>query len=60
MVFERIIYKQINIYMQDKTSKYITGFRKSHGTQHSLITMLKKCKNALDKRENISVLFLDL
>ena len=26
--FERIIYKQINIYMQDKLSKHITGFRK--------------------------------
>ena len=25
-VFERIIYKQINIYMQDKLSKHITGF----------------------------------
>ena len=45
-VFERIIYKQINIYMQDKLSKHITGFRKSHGTQHSLMTMLEKWKSA--------------
>ena len=27
--FERIIYKQINIFMRDKLSKHITGFRKS-------------------------------
>ena len=33
--FERKIFKQIIIYMQDKLSKHITGFRKSHGTQHS-------------------------
>ena len=32
-VFEKIIYKQIYIDMQDKLSKHITGFRKSHGTQ---------------------------
>ena len=37
--------------MQDKLSKHITGFRKSHGTQHSLITMLGKWKSALDKGE---------
>ena len=45
-VFERIIYKQINIYMQDKLSKYITRFRKLHGTQHSLMTMLEKWESA--------------
>ena len=59
-VFERIIYKQINIYMQDKLSKHTPGFRKSHGTQHYLMTMLEKWKSALDKVENICVLFTDL
>ena len=34
-VFERIIYKQINEYMENKLSKFITGFRKLHETQHS-------------------------
>ena len=46
--------------MQDKLSKHVTGFQKSHGIQHSLITMLEKRKNALDKGENICVLFMDL
>ena len=59
-VFERIIYKQINIYMQDKLSTYVTGFRKSHGTQHSFRTMLEKWKSALDKGKNICVFFIDL
>ena len=27
-VFERIIYKQINVYMENKLSKFITGLRK--------------------------------
>ena len=43
-VFERIIYRQINIYIKDKLSKQITGFQKSHGTQHSLITIPKNGK----------------
>ena len=46
--------------MQDKLSKHITGFRKSHGTQHFLMTMLEKWNGALDKGGNISVLFMDL
>ena len=41
-VFERIIYKQINNFMENKISKCVTGFRKSHGTQHSLIVMTEK------------------
>ena len=39
--FERIIYKQINTYIEDKLSKYLTGFKKSQGTQHLLVTMLE-------------------
>ena len=59
-VFERILYTQINNYMQNKLSKYVTGFRKSHGTQHSLMIMLEKWKNVLDKGEYVCVLFMDL
>ena len=46
--------------MQDRLSKHITGFRKSHGTKESLITMLEKWKSALDKGKNICVFFIDL
>ena len=48
-IFERLIYKQINSYMCDKLSKYIIGFKKCHGTQHSLLIMLEKLKKSLDK-----------
>ena len=47
-VFERFLYTQINNYMQNKLAKYVTGFRKSHETQHSLIIMLENWKNVLD------------
>ena len=46
--------------MCDKLSKYITGFRKCHGTQHSLLVMLEKWKKALDKRENACTIFMNL
>ena len=59
-VFERIIYKQINTYMEDKISNYVTGFRKSHGTQYSLVMLLERCKQAIDKEEYISVMYMDL
>ena len=59
-VFERIICKQINIYKQDKLSKYKPGIQKSHGTKHYLITMLEKWKSSLDKGGNNCVLFMNL
>ena len=58
--FECIANRQINNYVENKLSKYETGFRKSHGTQHSLMTVLEKWKNVLDKEENFCVLFMVL
>ena len=46
--------------MKDKLSKCLTGFRKSHGTQHLLVTMLEKQKKAVVKGEHVSALFMDL
>ena len=46
--------------MTDKLAHSITGFRKSHGTQNSLVVMLEKWKRALDKGEYVSALFMDL
>ena len=43
--------------MKDKLSKCL---KKSHGTQHLLVTMLEKWKKAVDKGENVSALFMDL
>ena len=46
--------------MCDKLSKDIAGFRKCHGTQHSLLVMMKKWKKALNKGENVCAIFIDL
>ena len=57
-VFEIIICKQINTHMEDKLSKYLTGFRKSYETQHLLVAMLEKWKKAVINGECASALFL--
>ena len=46
--------------MKDKLSKCFSGFKKSHGIQHLLVTMHEKWKKAFDKGEYVSALFMDL
>ena len=46
--------------MEDKISNYVNGFRKSHGTQHSLVIMLERWTRAIDKGEYIFVMYMDL
>ena len=59
-VFERIIYSQIDAFMQDKLSNLLTGFRKNHSTQHCLMYMLENWKNMLDKEGYVCAMFMDL
>ena len=40
-IFEKLVYSQINTYMSDKFSKYLTGFRKNHNTQLVLLKMIE-------------------
>ena len=58
-VFERIIYNQINECIEPLLSKVLTGFRKNHNTQHSLLKMLENFKEALDKGNSVSAIFMD-
>ena len=46
--------------MKDKFAKCLTGFRKSHGTQHLLLTMPEKWKKGIDNESCVSALFIDL
>ena len=48
-VFEKLIYSQINTYMSDKFSKYLTLLRKNHNTQHALLNMTENWKSNLNK-----------
>ena len=46
--------------MKDKLSKQLTGFKKSHGTQHCFSCMLELWKKVLDKGGYICAIFMDL
>ena len=59
-VFERIIYTQIDAFIQDKLSNLLTGFRKTHSTQHCLMYMLENWKNMLGKGGYVCAMFMNL
>ena len=47
-IFEKLIYLQLNNYMQNKLSFYLTGFQKNHRTQHALFKMIETWKTKLN------------
>ena len=59
-VFERIIFNVINEYIEPFLSNLLTGFRKNRNTQHCLLKMLEKWKEALDKNNFVDAIFVDL
>ena len=59
-IFERIMYDQIYIYMNNHLSDYLCGFRKGYSTQECLVFMLEKWRKALDKQNSAGALLTDL
>ena len=59
-VFKKRIYSGINTYMSDKFSKYLTGFRKNHNTQHAFLNMIENWRSRVNKRNKIVAIFMDL
>ena len=58
-VFERLMYRQIDNYMNDKLSLLLTAFRKNHNTQHCLLAMFGKWITKLGKGQFIGAVFMD-
>ena len=59
-VFERIMFSQINSYMNPKLSMYLCGFRKNMSAQNCLLVMLEKFRSCLDNKGSCGVLLTDL
>ena len=59
-VFERLLYKQIEIYLSNKLSIKLCGFRKNYNTQYCFTYMLEKWKNTLNKGKHVGPVFMDL
>ena len=59
-IFEKLLFKQITIFIDPLLSKYQCGFRKGFSAQHCLLAMLEKWKNNVDKGKVFSALLTDL
>ena len=59
-IFEKLLCKQITIFMDPLLSKYQCGFRKGYRAQHCLLAMLEKRKNPVDKGKIYGALLTDL
>ena len=59
-IFERLIFKQMTDFVENKISEYLCGFRKGYNTQHALMRLIDKLNKSLDKKEKIGILMMDL
>ena len=59
-VFERLLQKQVNCYVEEFLSTYLYGYRKGFSTQQALISLIEKWKISLDKKGYGGAIFLDL
>ena len=51
---------QLNNYVQNKFSIYLTGFWKNHDTKTALIKMIVNCKAKLNNDHQVGVIYIDL
>ena len=51
-IFERILAKQINDYIDQFLSKYLCGFRKGHNPQRALLVMIETMKYVWIRKEH--------
>ena len=59
-IFEKLLFSQINNYMDSKLSMHQCGFRKNISAQNCLLVMLEKWRACLDNKGSCGVLLTDL
>ena len=59
-LFESIDYSQLNDYMENKFSKYLTGFRKNHNIPNFLLRMIESWKAKLNNGSKVGVIIMGL
>ena len=60
IVFERLLFKQLNGFIENKFSPLLCGFRKGHNTQHALIKLLEDWRAQLDNKKFVGTILCDL
>ena len=59
-IFEKLIYSQVNSYMEPKLPKYLAGFRRNHNTQHAFLRMIESWRALQNKGQNVGAIIMDL
>ena len=59
-VFERLVSRQINSFMETRFSKYLCGFRKGYSTRHALLDMIRNWQKSLNSSGKVGALLMDL
>ena len=59
-IFEKLLYKQVTMFIDPLLSKFQCRFRKSYGAQECLLAMLEHWKSAADKGKIFGALLTDL
>ena len=58
-IFEKLLWKEITIFIDPLLHKYKCRFRKGFSAQHCLLAMLEKWKNTIDKGKVFGALLTD-
>ena len=59
-VFERVMFDEINRYINNFLSAYLFGYRKGHSTEQCLISVIVSWRIALDNKHNAGAVLTDL
>ena len=59
-IFEKLLCKQITLFIDPLSSKFQCGFRKGYGAQDCVLAMLGNWKNEVDKGKVFEALLTDL
>ena len=59
-IFERLIYYQLNEYLEQYLNSLLCGFRKFHSTQHAPFRLLQEWQNEIDKSGFVGTISMDL
>ena len=59
-IFERIMQKQMRVYVEKFLSDYLCGYRKGFNAQYALTSMIEKWKQSLDNKGHAGAVLMDL
>ena len=59
-IFERLLCIELSLFMKDKFSPLLCGFKKNYNTQHALIRLIEPFKHCLDNSGVIAAVLMDL